>query len=126
LGVYEYNVNSFLHREGWFSGSGTTWSIGKISQSADRRAQSYNRGLKIQEKKMQSLQFYRGSFVGENCRRNRCRFRIVDGANVLFARWKLWWRNSGRPKQRSSPKAGWGSGKNDGGQPAAPSFRIAA
>jgi hypothetical protein len=45
LGVYESNVNSFLHRADRVSGSGTTWSIGKSRSPPDRRAQSYNLGV---------------------------------------------------------------------------------
>jgi hypothetical protein len=55
----------------------------KISQSTDRRAQPYNRGVENSEEENAVASIDRGSFVRENCRRNRCCFRIVDGANVL-------------------------------------------
>ena len=44
--------------------------------------QTYNRGVENSGEENALAAIDRGSFVRENCRRNRCCFRIVHGANV--------------------------------------------
>jgi hypothetical protein len=93
LGVYESNVNSFLHREGRVSGLGSTWPIGKSRRRPRTRAAVQSPGSKIQEKENAVSAVDRGFFMRETGGRDLSCFR-ADGA-LAGGREPIWWKRAG-------------------------------